>query len=119
MGRTGSPREPSPQSRTRDTVDHAGHSPPLVPLRELTSTSTDLWNLSLSNNLWTALNLSETTDAEEVSWTTPSNTLSPARHSWENLPTPTLARTEEPATMMDLEREPSRPTRMSNTTALP
>merc|ERR1712167_365097 len=71
--RTGEPRVPSPQLRTRDNADHAGPSPPLVPLRVPCSTSTAHSTPSLSNNWLTAPR--KTTVAMVDSWTMLSCTL--------------------------------------------
>merc|ERR1712187_719049 len=71
---TGDPRVLSPQSRTRDNADPAGLSPPLVPLRVLTSSRTDSSSPSLRNNSLSAP--SRTTAAMVDSWTTPSSTSS-------------------------------------------
>merc|ERR1719336_1720861 len=51
---TGSPPELSPQSRTRDSADPAGPSPPLVLWRELTSLQTEAFSPSLSSSSLTA-----------------------------------------------------------------
>jgi len=51
---TGETMEPSPELRTRDNADHAGHSPPLVPLKVLTSSLQETSSPSQSNNLLTA-----------------------------------------------------------------
>merc|ERR1712127_900498 len=69
---TGSPRVPSPQSRTKDNAVHAGLSPPPVPSRVLNSLPLELSNPSPSNNSSTATKLTKV--ATVVSWTTLSNT---------------------------------------------
>merc|ERR1719454_2588649 len=71
---TGDPRVLLPQSRTRDSADHAGLSPPPVPLRVLTSSRPDSSSPTLSNNSSHAP--PRTTVATVDSWTTPSSTLS-------------------------------------------
>jgi hypothetical protein len=73
---TGELKEPSLQLKTKDNVDHAGLSPPLVLLKELNSLP--LVNLLhyLNNNSLIAHHPSETKVAMEVLWTVLSNTLS-------------------------------------------
>ena len=66
MRSTGLPREPSPQSRTRDNAVHAGLSPPLVPLRELCSSPPVSSNPSLSNNSLIAQEAMETWDGQDL-----------------------------------------------------
>merc|ERR1711871_25791 len=68
---TGPPREPSPQSRTKDSADRAGPSPPPVPSRVPTRLLAETSSLSLSKTSSPAIR--STTDARAVSWTTPSN----------------------------------------------
>merc|ERR1711998_645776 len=68
---TGDHTMPSPQLRTKDNVDHAGLSPPLVPLKVLMPSNLDPSNPSLSNNSSPAPN--KPTDAMVDSWTTLSN----------------------------------------------
>jgi hypothetical protein len=72
---TGELKEPSLQLKTKDNVDHAGLSPPLVLLKELNSLP--LVNLLhyLNNNSLIAQHPSETKAAMEVLWTKLSNTL--------------------------------------------
>ena len=90
---TGELKEPSLQLKTKDNVDHAGLSPPLVLLKELNSLP--LVNLLhyLNNNSLIAHHLSETKVAMEVLWTVLSNTLSKT-HSNLKLTTDTLLLTE-------------------------
>lgn len=84
---TGANKDTSPPSRTKDHADHAGHSPPLEPLKvsankEVTSRA------SLSNNSLTAQAASATKPATVVLWITPSNTLKPTVSSTRtNIPT--------------------------------
>merc|ERR1712032_854849 len=115
MMSTGEPRVPSPQLRTRDNADHAGLSPPPVPLRELCSFPLDNSNLTLSNNSLTAP--SRTTVATEVSWTTPSNTLR-LPHSCSRLTTHTREETDTAPTLPPRVLVRSRDSRMSPETPL-
>merc|ERR1712032_672962 len=73
MERTGLTTVPSPRSRTKDSADHAGHSPPLAPWRVPISSPQETSSPSPSNSSLTAT-ASTTTAATVVSWTTPSYT---------------------------------------------
>merc|ERR1719296_331572 len=75
---TGSPLVPLPQSRTRAHADHAGHSPPLVLLRVLTSSPAATSSPTLRCNSSTATTDSPRTLVATVdSWTRPSPTPRP------------------------------------------
>merc|ERR1711957_389317 len=60
---TGEPREPSTQSRTKDNVDHAGLSPPPVPLKDTTKSKTV--NSSPSPNKSSSIAIRPVLDAME------------------------------------------------------
>merc|ERR1719420_308893 len=82
---TGDPRELSTPSRIRDSVDHAGLSPQLPPLRELTPSNPESFLSSpSSSSLTVPTSHTETSDAMEVLSRTPSLTGSPT------LPSPRL-----------------------------
>merc|ERR1712013_454592 len=93
---TGELLVPSPQSRTKDSADPAGPSPPLVPLKVLTKSLPERFFLSLSSKLLIAPTLSTDTQASDAMVETsllPSNILSLIRLNW-NPSTNTLQRTE-------------------------
>merc|ERR1711997_181140 len=93
---TGSPLEPSPQSRTRDNADHAGPSPPPEPSRVPTRSPLEPFFPSLSSKSSTALTSSTDTQALDAMVETnplPSNISRPTRPNW-NPSTHTLPRTE-------------------------
>merc|ERR1719336_3254657 len=69
---TGSPPELSPQSRTRDSADPAGPSPPLVLWRELTSSQTEPFSPSLSSSSLTVTR-TDPWDAAVAPWKVPSS----------------------------------------------
>jgi hypothetical protein len=66
---TGDLREQSLQLKTKDNVDHAGHSPPLELLKELNSLKLEDSLPSLNNNSLIAQQNLETRVAMEVLWT--------------------------------------------------
>jgi len=80
---TGELKEPSLQLKTKDNVDHAGLSPPLVPLKELNSLKLENLLHTLNNNSLIAHHPSEMKVAMEDLWTKLSNTLSKT-HSKQN-----------------------------------
>ena len=80
---TGELKEPSLQLKTKDNVDHAGLSPPLVPLKELNSLPLENLLHTLNNNSLIAHHPSEMKVAMEDLWTKLSNTLSKT-HSKQN-----------------------------------
>merc|ERR1711881_11877 len=94
---TGSPRELSPQSRTRDSADHAGPSPPLVLLRVPTSSRAEPLTPSLSSSSSIATMLA-LLDATVDPWPVPSTgtraTRLNSRLTTDTLPEP------EPATRL-------------------
>ena len=63
---TGEQRVPSPQSRTKDSADPAGPSPPLVPSRVFIRLSLESSNLSLSSKSSIALTLDTDTQASDA-----------------------------------------------------
>jgi len=72
----GLPKVKFPQSKTKVNAVPAGLSPPLeISLPEELSTTTPIQLITPSNNSLIALDLSETMDAVEVSWTPLSNML--------------------------------------------
>jgi hypothetical protein len=73
---TGELKEPSLQLKTKDNVDHAGLSPPLVPLKELNSLKLENLLPTQNNNSLIAQHPSEMKVAMEDLWTKLSNTLS-------------------------------------------
>merc|ERR1712079_297565 len=97
---TGSPLEVSPESRTRDSADHAGPSPPLVLLRVPTSSRVEPSSPSLSNSSSIATILA-LMDATVAPWPVPSFGTSPTRLI-SSLTTHTLLLTEPatPATIL-------------------
>lgn len=74
---TGSPKEPLPQSKTKDNVDHAGPSPPPEDSKECTSLPKTPWLLCLNLNWSIAHPHTETKDVTEDWWEMPSTTLKP------------------------------------------
>ena len=80
---TGELKEPSLQLKTKDNVDHAGLSPPLVPLKELNSLKLENLLPTQNNNSLIAQHPSEMKVAMEDLWTKLSNTLSKT-HSKQN-----------------------------------
>merc|ERR1712157_619594 len=68
----GLPRALSPQSRTREAADHAGHSPPLVPWRDVNSSRPELLPPFPNRNSLTAT-ISDPRDATVVPWLEPSS----------------------------------------------
>merc|ERR1711934_232017 len=99
MERTGLTTVPSPRSRTKDSADHAGHSPPPAPWRVPISSPQETSSPPPSNSSLTAT-ASTTTAATVVSWTTPSSTPRPT-HSRLKTATHTLPR-ERPAITRNL-----------------
>ena len=73
---TGELKEPSLQLKTKDNVDHAGLSPPLVLLKEQNSLPLENLLHTLNNNSLIAHHPSEMKVAMEDLWTRLSNTLS-------------------------------------------
>ena len=73
---TGPPKEPSLQLKTKDNVDHAGLSPPLVQLKELNSLPLEHLSHSQNNNSLIAQHPSEIWVAMVVWWIMVSHTLS-------------------------------------------
>merc|ERR1712176_422406 len=68
----GLPPALSPQSRTREAADHAGHSPPLVPWRDVNSSRPELLPPFPNRNSLTAT-ISDPRDATVVPWLEPSS----------------------------------------------
>merc|ERR1719270_143310 len=123
MVSTGSRKEPSLTSRTRDSADHAGPSPPPVPSRVLTSLPLENSFLSLKNSSLSVTTVSSRTwDAMEVLWTRLSNGPNQTQsHSKMPTHTPPALAPEEAArpTSPPTERSPFPPTPMSLRMTLP
>merc|ERR1719336_3225154 len=113
---TGSPRELSPQSRTRDSADPAGPSPQLALWRELTSSPTEPFSPSLSSSSSTATR-TDPWDAAVAPWKVPS---SGTRTTWlTSNPTTHTRDSTEPATPPSLVLPTTRPTSTSRLTPPP
>merc|ERR1712013_208702 len=114
---TGETMEPSTQSRTRDTADHAGPSPQ-SPLWRLPPPSTkDIFHPSPSKSLLTAHGTTVTTVAMEDGTTTPMTSLPLETTSQLRISTHTLELMETPALALVLLRPPLSP--MLDTPLLP
>lgn len=101
----GAPKELSPQSRTRDHVDHAGPSPPLAHSRAQTSSKPENSFHSLSSSLSIVRQHKNIRikDAMEVSNSGPSITCSTGKSKLK-INTLTLAETRHASTMLQIFR---------------